>query len=301
MAKVLTIGELLWDRMTDGDHLGGAPANVAFHLSQAGHQALLLSAVGDDAAGHRAMRQLAESGVDVTRITVDPRHPTGVVDVELDANGVPTFDIRRDVAWDHIPQPSDLDALLESTDAVVFGTLAQRQATSHATIDAVLGAGNQMPRIVDLNLRAPFYDRDVVRRSLERATILKLSDGELDLLPGLVGPEFTGGAPPLSAEALSGLAARFDLERIYVTRGAEGCDVHAGGELHHVPATPIQVADTVGAGDAFTAALVDGELRCLPPATIAAHAAAAGAFVASQPGAMPRWSETLLAEVRAGS
>ena len=287
MATILTIGEFLWDILPEGRHLGGAPANVAFHLAQIGHQAQPVSAVGDDELGERAIEIMRRGGVDTTLVTEDPVHPTGVVRVELDADGVPTFDITPEVAWDFIPTSAGLLAAVTGADAIVFGTLAQRHPRSRATIAAALDAAPaDGTRVLDLNLRPPFYDGEIVAASIEHATILKLSEEEMRLLPGLLGM-------PDDADFLPRLAARHALARIYVTRGARGCEVFAEGETTSAPATPVRVADTVGAGDAFTAGLIDGELRELETATIAANACAAGAFVASRSGATPSWTGEL--------
>ncbi len=286
MGTILTIGELLWDIFPDGNHLGGVPANVAYHLAQMGHRALLVSAVGQDELGRRAVEIIRAGGVDTGLVAEDPTHQTGIVQVELDADGVATFDITRDVAWDRIPATAELLGAVEQVDAIAFGTLAQRHPTSRATIAAALTAGAGCPRILDLNLRPPFFDPDVVAGSLAHATILKLNEDEILALPELLG---------LAAgdEFLPRLAATYDLDRIYITRGPDGCEVHTEGRTISRPAPPVTVADTVGAGDAFTAALIDGELRGLDAGTIATNACATGAFVAAQAGAMPRWTAAL--------
>lgn len=286
MATVMAIGEVLWDVFADRKHLGGAPANVAYHLAQAGHHAILASTVGRDDLGQRALDRLGDAGVDVSLVTEDPAHATGVVQVTLDARGVPEFTITEDVAWDHIPPRPEMLAAAGHVSSLIFGTLAQRHAASRSTIEALLDAASGAKRVLDLNLRAPFYGPEIVRSCLEHATILKLSEDEARELPGLLGIE-------ASDQVLARVAERFALERIYVTMGGRGCEVHDHGQVLRYPSVPIDVADTVGAGDAFTAALVDGELRGLDPRQIAAHATAAGAYVASRSGAMPAWTPRL--------
>jgi fructokinase len=293
MATVLTIGELLWDVFPDGAHLGGAPANVAYHLAQAGHRAQLVSAVGDDERGRRAEQITSEGGVDTALVHVDGERPTGVVNVEVDQDGVATFDIARDVAWDHIPWTEALDDALREADAVVFGTLAQRQPTSRYTIRAAVAAAGDVARILDLNLRPPFIDAEVVRVAVEQASILKLNDDEAAALPGLLGI-------PDSRDALRRIADAFEIERIYITRGPDGCAAVDERGVIERPAPRVTVADTVGAGDAFTAALIDGELRGLEVGDIAENACAVGAYVASQAGATPPWDAALRERLRSG-
>jgi fructokinase len=293
MASILSLGEVLWDRFPDSERLGGAPANVAFHLAQAGHRARLASAVGEDELGRSALETLAEAGVETALVATLADWPTGAVEVELDAAGVPRFEILRDVAWDHIPLTPALQGAAQEVDVLVFGTLAQREAASRAAIAAALDAAPQALKVLDLNFRPPFVDREIVLGSLERADILKLSDGEADELPALL-------SMPRSDTFLASMALAFDLRRIYVTLGGEGCAVVDGETRHTEPVPAVTVIDTVGAGDAFTAAMIDGELRGLPAAAVARRANAAGAYVASQPGAMVPWSESLRSELKLG-
>ncbi len=285
MAMILAIGELLWDVFPDERRLGGAPANVAYHLAQIGHRVHLASAVGADELGRVALARLEEAGVETELVSVDDERPTGTVEVKLDERGVPTFHIARNVAWDHIPVTDALMRTAASADAIVFGTLAQREVESRASILQVADAAPRL-RVLDLNLRPPFQESPVIRAALSRAGILKLSEDEAAGLPALLGQSTT-------ASFLPELARAQGYRRIYVTRGAEGCDVVEGETTVHASAPSVSVADTVGAGDAFTAALVDGEIRGLPAARIAANACAAGAFVASRAGAMPAWTDEL--------
>jgi fructokinase len=285
MATILAIGELLWDVFPDERRLGGAPANVAYHLAQIGHHVHLASAVGADDLGRRALARLAESGVEIELVRVNDARPTGTVEVKLDERGVPTFHIARDVAWDHIPVTDALLHTAASADAIVFGTLAQREMESRASILRVADAAPGL-RVLDLNLRPPFQEPSVIRAALTRADVLKLNEDEAAGLPTLLNQA-------TSASFLPELARTHSFRRIYVTRGAEGCDVVEGETTIRASAPSVSVADTVGAGDAFTAALVDGEIRGLPAARIAANACAAGAFVASRSGAMPAWTDEL--------
>lgn len=285
MARILAIGELLWDVFPDERRLGGAPANVAYHLAQIGHRVHLASTVGADDMGRLARAQLEKDGVDTELVSVNPAKPTGTVAVELDERGVPSFHIARDVAWDHIPVTDGLLRAAASADAVVFGTLAQREDESRATILRVIATTPGL-RVLDLNLRPPFHAPAVIRAALAGASILKLNEDEATGLPALLDR-------PSSARFLPELARSRGYRRIYVTRGAEGCDVVDAQKSLHAPAPSVTVADTVGAGDAFTAALVDGEIRGLPAARIAANACAAGAFVAARAGAMPTWTDEL--------
>jgi fructokinase len=286
--SVLAIGEVLWDVLPDGERLGGAPANVAFHLTQAGHRVQLASAVGADALGERAVRMLAAAGIDTSLVATGADHATGSVRVELDASGVPAYYIEEEVAWDHIPLGEGLLRAARSADAIVFGTLAQRSSRSRETIREVLDAGAGALRVLDLNLRAPHASDAVSRSSMERADVLKLSHEEEWAL---------GIAADASAETrvqlLGQCAQQYRLRSIFVTRGADGAEYLGDHGIVRTPSPPVQVADTVGAGDAFTAAMIDGLFRELAPEVILHNANAAGAHVASHRGAMVPWSDEL--------
>lgn len=292
MNAVLCFGELLWDELPTGARLGGAPANAAYHLAQFGLAARLVSAVGQDAAGTQALTEMAAAGVDVSLVTRQALLPTGRVSVQLTDEG-PRYRIAEGVAWDAIPSGPQLSAAAAATQAVVFGTLAQRSAANRATLASLLDSAGKALIVCDLNFRPPFVPAAALSESLRRAEVLKLNEDELAALPLLL--DMPGGKDfPRS------LCERYELRRLYLTRGKDGCRVVDAAGVLDTPAPAVTVADSVGAGDAFTAAMVYGELQGWPPARSARTACALGAFVAGASGAMPAWPpglrERLLAD-----
>lgn len=279
---VVGIGEVLWDIYADGARLGGAPANFACHAAAQGVESWIVSAVGVDELGERAAEDLRALGVraDIVR---DRGHPTGRVNVAVDAAGRPTFEIAPDAAWDHIPWTANLESLANRADAVCFGTLAQRSPVSRETISRFLRVARPSAlRMFDVNLRQSYYDPATIERSLELASGLKLNEDELPTVASACGIRAANTTATLRA-----LAQRFELRIVAVTRGAEGATLVAGDAESVEPAPPVTVVDTVGAGDAFTATLVCGVLAGASLAEINRHANAVAAYVCSQAGAMP--------------
>jgi len=281
MPLIVAIGEVLWDLLPTGRRPGGAPANCAAHARALGLEAVLVSRVGDDDAGHALVARVRETGVHTVHVGVDPALPTGTVSVSTDAHGEPRYDIREEVAWDAIAWTPELGALARRADAVCFGTLAQRAGESRETIRRFVAATRRRAlRVCDLNLRAPFASPETVGASLRLASVLKLNENELASVCNMMS---IGGA---ETGALEALTASYDLDVIALTRGARGCRLYARGAIADHDAVPVDVVDTVGAGDAFTAALVAGLLarhalsRCARDACHAAAAACAhaGAF-----------------------
>ena len=274
---------MLWDVFPDGEHFGGAPANVAVHAAGLGAEALMISAVGQDARGDEALRRLAAFGVDCSAVARLTDHPTGVVRVRVDAAGLPSYDIARGSAWDFIPWTAPVERAARRADAICFGTLAQASAESRATIRRAVAATRETAwRLFDVNLRQAYYDAEVVTASLDLANAVKLNEEELPVVARLCGLE---GASP--AEQLRALCGRFGLRLAALTRGACGSLlVSAQGEWE-APAPPTEVVDTVGAGDAFTATLLVGILAGDSLDAVSRRANAVAAYVCSQAGATP--------------
>jgi len=276
------IGEVLWDLLPSGKAIGGASLNVVAHAVQLGARGAIVSEVGDDADGWEIRRRLQVLGVDPTGMRVRPDLPTGLVDVQLDASGVPTFTIRAPAAWDAITMDAGREKLAGEADAVVFGSLAQRDPRSREGIGSFLCALRPgCLKVFDINLRPPFISAPVIIDSLELADVLKLNDAELPVLAeilGLAGNE---------TDRLRALRKRFDLDLVVYTRGEQGSRLlsAAGDESH--PGCPANVVDTVGAGDAFTAAVTVGCLRGLELTRLQELANRVAAFVCSQAGAVP--------------
>ncbi|MBX3732787.1 MAG: carbohydrate kinase [Verrucomicrobiae bacterium] len=291
--SVVCLGEVLWDLLPAGPQLGGAPANVAVHARSLGARAALVSRVGDDAPGRQAVAALAARGVDTAAVSTDPDLPTGTVGVELDATGKPRFIIHEPAAWDHLTAGSGARHLMATADAVCFGTLAQRNTRSREAIHGLLAASAASRLVLcDINLRPPFVDRTVVEMSLQAADILKLSGDELPMLAALLGLE--GGVE----SQVVALARRFDLETVLVTLGAGGCRAWADGHWTTEPGRSVTVLDTIGAGDAFTAAYLVGRLAGRPLDAVLRHATDIAAFVCTQAGATPELPEALTAPFR---
>ncbi len=285
---ILAIGEVLWDLLPAGKQLGGAPANFAYHARSLGADARLVSRVGDDPLGREVIERLRRLDLPADTLQVDAEAPTGTVDVWLGADGQPRYTIREGVAWDRIEADAAARALAARADALCFGSLAQRAEPSRGAILAIVEAVRPGAlRVFDVNLRPPFVDVNVIAGSLERANVLKLNDHELPELAGMFGL----AADP--RRAIEGLAGRFGLEVVALTRGGGGSLLWAGGEWSDHPGRPAEVVDTIGAGDAFTAALVVGRLAGHPLDAINGHANAVAAFVCSQPGGTPALPEAL--------
>jgi len=286
---VAGLGEALWDVLPDGDHFGGAPANVALHAAALGAEAWLISAVGRDERGAAALVLLDSAGVQRGAVAELPDHPTGVVRVSLDAAGHPVYDIASQSAWDYMPWSRAVQQVAERANAIAFGSLAQRSPVSRATIRRALAATRDTVwRLFDVNLRQSYYDAGVLTTSLQLANAVKLNDEELPVVARLCG---LATAPP--ADQLRALCDRYELKLAALTRGACGSVLVTPDRVCESTAPPTVVADTVGAGDAFTAALLIGILAGRPLDEVSRHANAVASYVCSQPGATPPIPETL--------
>ncbi|QEG40608.1 Ribokinase [Roseimaritima ulvae] len=284
MQTIVGLGEILWDVFPDGPRFGGAPANFscsAASLAASSARVSMVSAVGDDSLGSRALQSLQDKHVDTTHVAV-VQHPTGKVDVSLDEDGKASYEFASDTAWDNLPWHDDLLPLAARADAVCFGTLGQRSDCSRQTIQRFLAATRpQTLRIFDINLRPPYYNETVIQQSLQLANVLKLNDEELPILCELYE---CGGS---DVEQLRQLSERCELKGIALTLGSQGATLLWNGQLHSADAVETEVVDTVGAGDAFTAALALGLLAEEPLAVINERATRVAAYVCSQSGATP--------------
>ena len=285
--KALAFGEILWD-IIEGQHfIGGAPFNFAAHVVRNGGQASILSAVGQDELGQRAIGEVNRLGVDSSLIAIDEQRPTGTVDVFL-RDGQPDYTIHEGVAFDRIPEASIPLILRQEFDVFYFGSLAQRNEVSRRALDRILNDVRFRQVFYDINIRKEFYSREIVARSLERATIFKINDQESQVISRLFFDE------ELSLESFARrIIGRFEIPMVIITAAEKGCYVSTEGEFIHVPAVPVTVADAVGAGDAFSAAFVANLLRTRDIRQAAEVANRIGAFVASQRGAIPDYPEEL--------
>jgi fructokinase len=280
--RVVAVGEILWDLLPAGRQLGGAPANFLQHAHALGADAGLVSRVGDDDLGREAVGRLRARGVATDLIQVDPQAPTGTVGVALGPDHQPRFTIHEDVAWDRLAVEDVALAAVRAADAVCFGSLAQRTAGGAAAVRRLVGESPPGAwRIFDVNLRPPFVQPEAVWASLELANVLKLNDEELAVLAEMLG---LGGT---AAQQLEALVRGHGLRLVALTRGGRGSLLVGAAGRSERPAVPVTVADTVGAGDAFTAALALGLLHGWPLDETHRLAAEVAAFVCTQPGGAP--------------
>ena len=278
---VTGIGELLWDMLPQGKQLGGAPFNFSFHAAQAGCEAHVVSSIGDDDSGKEILKSMDFLNLSDKYIQTSSR-PTGRVEVKLNNEGHPDYTIIKDVAWDHIAWTNDLASLAPVTDAVCFGSLAQRNITSRMTILNFLEAVSpSCLKVFDINLRQNFYNREILLESLQHANILKLNDEELQIVASMFSLE--GGIE----NQLKKLSENFGLDYIACTMGSKGSLLMGRDGSSFVEAPEVEVVDTVGAGDSFTALLVTGILNEIPLNEIHKKATEIAAIVCTRAGATP--------------
>lgn len=294
---IVGLGEALFDILPDAQHAGGAPLNVAVHANQLARQhggrGVVVTRVGQDALGQQLTGEVASRQMDTTYIQTDPDLPTGRVYVQLDAQAQPSYDIIQNVAWDVMQYDPDVEELARRCDAVCFGTLAQRHPQSRQMIYRFLAEARGAVRLFDVNLRGRFYEASIIRRSCEQATIMKLNQDELPVVRRELGLEEVADEEAAARELLK----LFELKMVILTRGAKGTmlitpDTCHSGEPVSYPAAA--GADSVGAGDACSAAILVGLAMRQSPEKLVQLANHAGAFVASQPGATPEFPAQIL-------
>ena len=277
---IVGIGEILFDMLPSGAQLGGAPANFAYHVCRLGGRGVAVSAIGRDKLGEEVKEILASKRLEAVLPEVD--FPTGVVNVELDGRGVPQYTIIENVAWDNVPYTSEMKELARNAAAVCFGTLAQRNPVTRAT---VMGFIADMPsdslKVYDINLRQHFYSRNIIEESLRVADILKINDEEIGVVSDLLGLDSS------PEQACRSLINKYGLRLVILTKGDDGSEVITPDTKSSVACPEVKIADTVGAGDSFTAAFVNAYLR--GESILECHNIAnrISAFVCSRSGAMP--------------
>ena len=254
MKKVIVgLGEILWDMLPSGKALGGAPANFAYHASRLGEEGWAVSAVGEDALGCEILDLVASKGLNSIISVTDK--PTGTVQVSLDARGVPTYNIMEDVAWDNIPFTTEMEALAGRADAVCFGSLVQRMNSRETVLRFIKAMRPDALKVFDINLRQHYYSYEVLEESLQLSDILKINDEEIRTVAGMFG---LGDDDVVACRTLM---ARYGLRLVIMTRGADGSEVITADEVIPQGTGDVEVVDTVGAGDSFTAAFVVAYLR----------------------------------------
>jgi fructokinase len=292
-ATIIGLGEVLWDCFGDERHPGGAPANVAYHASQLGLNGVACSRVGRDELGDELLQYLGGRGLDTRYIQRDATLPTGKVTVETTQADNPRYTIHENAAWDALAFDADWAELFRDAAAVCFGTLAQRSDSNRRVIEQACNTATQALVVYDVNLRPPFYEREWIVDSLGRAHVVKLNVDEVASLTELL--DFGEPEPARFAQRL---LERYALRTVCITRGADGCIVVSADEAVEVAGRRVKVADTVGAGDAFTAALTYGLIHGRPLRATTEFANEVGALVAGRAGAMPEL-RTELAALRA--
>lgn len=280
---VVGMGEALWDVLPEGKKIGGAPANFAYHVSQFGLPSCVVSAIGDDALGKEIIENFTSKGLD--QLIAEVPYPTGTVQVEIDQTGIPLYDIKENVAWDNIPYTKHLDALAKRTKAVCFGSLAQRNVVSRNTINHFL---DTMPKdddsliVFDVNLRQGFYNKEILCKSMQNCNILKINDEELITVSRMFG------YPGIDLQDKCWiLLGKYNLKMLILTCGINGSYVFTPGNVSFQPTPKVEVADTVGAGDSFTAAFIASILKGKSVTEAHSIAVKTSAYVCTQKGAMP--------------
>lgn len=280
---VVGMGEALWDVLPEGKKIGGAPANFAYHVSQFGLTSCVVSAVGADALGKEIQENLTSKGLN--HLIAEVPYPTGTVQVEIDQAGVPQYEIKENVAWDNIPYTAQLEALAQRTQAVCFGSLAQRNVVSRETINRFLDAMPQREDslvVFDVNLRQGFYNKEILCNSMKHCNILKINDEELVTVSRMFG------YPGIDLQDKCWiLMGKYNLKMLILTCGINGSYVFTPGNVSIQPTPKVDVADTVGAGDSFTAAFIASVMKGKSVAEAHSIAVRTSAFVCTKDGAMP--------------
>lgn len=280
---VVGMGEALWDVLPEGKKIGGAPANFAYHVSQFGLPSCVVSAIGDDEFGREIVENFTSKGLN--QLIAEVPYPTGTVQVEIDPAGIPQYEIKENVAWDNIPYTARLEALAEKTKAVCFGSLAQRNVVSRNTINRFLDAMPQNDEslvVFDVNLRQGFYSKEILCNSMKRCNILKINDEELVTVSRMFG------YPGIDLQDKCWiLLGKYNLKMLILTCGINGSYVFTPGNVSFQPTPKVEVADTVGAGDSFTAAFIASILKGKSVAEAHCLAVRTSAYVCTQKGAMP--------------
>ena len=280
--NVVGIGEVLWDLLLTGPQMGGAPANFAYHAHALGARSHAITRVGKDDLGREILRRFRDLELPASSVQEDDVVPTGTAKVSLSAEGLAHFTIQEDVAWDYLAATPEAEMVAREADAICFGSLAQRGPASRTVIQQLVALTPESAlRVFDINLRQRYYSREVIEPSLHLANVLKLNNDELPVLAGMFG--LTGS----TANQIEALARRFKQRVVALTRGAQGSLLFREGRWSNCGSRPVEVVDTVGAGDSFTAALVLGVLHNLDLDEINSIANEVACYVCSKAGATP--------------
>ncbi|MBM3334625.1 carbohydrate kinase [Candidatus Sumerlaeota bacterium] len=291
--RIVAIGEILWDIIGEEMHIGGAPFNFAFHASQFGHDAWLISRVGNDPLGREILSTVRKMGLSPDHIQVDLSKPTGAVNVSVNMFGEPTFEVAENVAWDHIAATQAQLELVRSADVLWFNTLAQRSKASRSAIrrmiETALSAQPDVLTVFAANFRQQFYSAEIIQESLQYCRVLRLGEDELATVKRLLGRTRVS-----DRDFALELMKTFGILMVAVTYAARGCALHTPDAEIRSPGFVVDVVDTVGTGAAFTAAMIAKLLEGARFAEVARYSNLVGAYVATQPGATPRFDRYTL-------
>ena len=281
------IGELLWDCLPSGKQLGGAPCNFAYHAMQAGCESFVISAIGNDESGAEIKKVVKKLNLS-TQYIQENEYPTSTVTVALDENGHPDYTIHENVAWDHIRWDNKMQELAAKMDAVCFGSLAQRNRESQESIQSFISSlKRDCLKVFDINLRQNYYSNKTIVDSIMMSDMLKLNDDELPILANYL---VLNGSAENQIEKLIEL---FNLKYIIYTMGSKGSIIKSENETSYAEVPNINVADTVGAGDAFTAIFIAGILQGIPLKEVHKKATEIAAYVCTQKGATPKFKHKI--------
>ncbi|OGO81199.1 MAG: hypothetical protein A2Y21_00825 [Clostridiales bacterium GWC2_40_7] len=289
-AKILSCGEVLWDIIDGKEHIGGAPFNVAAHMARLGCSSSIITRIGKDERGDKALTAMKSLGVDTAFVQTDSVHDTGTAEVTLAGLGVPTFYLPENVAYEFIDiNNKDIERIATGKfDVLYFGTLVQKSLVSRNSLYKILESLQFKNVFYDVNIRLDFFPEEIIRKSFSHSTIVKLNEGEVKLISQLLY-----GKPLQEKEFIYRVMDEFSIDIICVTKGKDGCSVYSENTSASYPEHPVKVVDTVGAGDAFSAAFLTHYSKSGDPNESARIGNIMGAYVASQHGAIPEYSEEI--------
>jgi len=292
--KTLLFGEILWDIIDNKPYIGGAPFNLSAHLAKMGLESTLISSVGKDVLGRKALKEAEKRGINSSLISIHPNLPTGIVEVNLDERGHPTYMIKEDVAWDNIIIDQDLTDGLTKTkwEIFCFGTLAQRTKENRELLGRIMSWAHPRHVFYDVNLRQNYYRKEWIEKSLCQSSIVKLNDRE-----ALIVSELLFGETLKQENFVNRISQDYDLSIVCITHGKNGSSIYYNGKLEKIPGINGPVADTVGGGDSYSAGFLFSYLCGTSIYEAAEFAEIVGNFVVSQSGAVPKYPKWLEKEI----
>jgi fructokinase len=292
--KTLLFGEILWDIIDNKPYIGGAPFNLSAHLAKMGFESTLISSVGKDVLGRKALKEAEKRGINSSLISIHPNLPTGIVEVNLDERGHPTYMIKEDVAWDNIIIDQDLTDGLTKTkwEIFCFGTLAQRTKENRELLGRIMSWAHPRHVFYDVNLRQNYYKKEWIEKSLCQSSIVKLNDRE-----ALIVSELLFGETLKQENFVNRISQDYDLSIVCITHGKNGSSIYYNGKLEKIPGINGPVADTVGGGDSYSAGFLFSYLCGTSIYEAAEFAEIVGNFVVSQSGAVPKYPKWLEKEI----